>query len=183
MANQTTHSTLLKKITWGLQAGFSYQVGISSAFSIVPEIYFARKGGILKQNNPLTTGKSTVKLYSIELPLLARVHVDRLYLNAGPYTGYMLSGRIKTEGSVSAPEKLTRLRFGNSGDNFKRWDFGVLAGTGYNFTTRQKILTSDARYGFGLINISKDVQRYNRMLNISLVVSKIPKKKNFDKQG
>lgn len=179
-SNNTLQS--YKKNYLGLQAGFSYQVGISSAFSIVPEIYFARKGGILKQNNPLTTGKSTVKLYSIELPLLARVHFDRLYLNAGPYTGYMLSGRIKTEGSVSAPEKSTRLRFGNSGDIFKRWDFGVLAGAGYNFTTRKKILTLDARYGCGLINISKDVQRYNRMLNTSLVVSKIPKKKNFDKQ-
>jgi hypothetical protein len=73
----------------GLQAGFSYQAGITSAFSIVPEIYFAKKGGILKSNNPLTTNKSTVRLYSIEMPLLARVHVNKLYLNAGPYTGYV----------------------------------------------------------------------------------------------
>lgn len=179
-SNSTLQS--YKKNYQGLQAGFSYQVGISSAFSIVPEIYFARKGGILKENNPLTAGKSTVKLYSIEMPLLARVHCDKLYINAGPYTGYMLSGRIKTEGSGSAPEKSTKLRFGNSANDFNRWDFGVLAGAGYNFNTRKKILTLDARYGYGLINISKDVQRYNRMLNISLVVSKIPKRNSLGKQ-
>lgn len=172
-----------KKNYQGLQAGFSYQVGVTSAFSIVPEIYFARKGGILKDNNPLTVNKSTVKLYSIEMPLLARVDVNKLYLNAGPYTGYMLSGRIKTEGTSVSPAKTTKLSFGSSGNDFKRWDFGVLAGAGYNFTTKKKILTLDARYGYGLVNISKDVQRYNRMLNISLVVSKIAKKKNLDNKA
>jgi hypothetical protein len=98
-------------------------------------------------------------------------------------TQVTLSGRIKTEGSNAVPAKTTKLNFRNSGHDFKRWDFGVLAGAGYNFTTSKKILTLDARYGYGLINISKDVQRYNRMLNISLVVSKIPKKKSFDRQG
>lgn len=180
-SNSTLQS--YKKNYQGLQAGFSYQVGIRSAFSLVPEIYFARKGGILKDKNPLAAGKSTVKLYSIEMPLLARVHCDKLYLNAGPYIGYMLSGRIKTEGSSTVPGKSTRLSFGNSGNDFRRWDFGVLAGAGYNFTTRRKIATLDVRYGYGLINISKDVQRYNRMLNISLVVSKIPKKNSLGKQG
>jgi len=180
-SNSTLQS--YKKNYRGLQAGFSYQVGISSAFSIVPEIYFARKGGILKGDNPLTIGKSTVKLYSIEMPLLARVHYNKLYLNAGPYIGYMLNGRIKNEESGTVPGKSTKLTFGNSVSDFKRWDFGVLAGAGYNFTIKKKILTLDARYGYGLINISKDVQRYNRMLNISLVVSKIPRKKSLDKQG
>lgn len=178
-SNSTLQS--YKKNYQGLQAGFSYQAGINSVFSIVPEIYFARKGGILK-DNPLTDGKSTVKLYSIEMPLLARVHCDKLYLNAGPYIGYMLGGRIKTEGSGSAAEKSIKLTFGNSSNDFRRWDFGVLAGAGYNFTTRKKILTLDARYGYGLTNISKDVQRYNRRLNISLVISKIPKKRSLDKQ-
>jgi hypothetical protein len=42
-----------KKNYQGLQAGFSYQAGITSMFSIVPELYFAMKGGTLKENNPL----------------------------------------------------------------------------------------------------------------------------------
>ena len=174
-SNNTLQS--YKKNYQGLQAGFSYQAGISSSFSIVPEMYLAVKGGMLKEGNPITAGKSTVKLYSIEMPLLARMHCDKLYLNAGPYTGYMLSGRIKTEGLATMPGKSTRLRFGNSGGDFKRWDFGVLVGAGYNFTSGKNILTLDVRYGYGLINISKDVQRYNRMLNISLVTSKIQKKR------
>lgn len=179
-----SNSTLqpYKKNYEGLQAGFSYQAGITSTFSIVPEIYFARKGAILKETNPLTMAKSTIKLYSIEMPVLARVHFNKLYLNAGPYGGYILSGRLKTEGTATTVGKSTKLTFKNSANDFKRWDFGVLAGAGYNFTTKRKILTLDARYGYGLTNMSKDVQRYNRVLNISLSVSKLSNKTAKHKQ-
>ena len=152
-------------------------------FSVVPEIYFAMKGGSLKENNPLTVSKSTLRLYSVEMPVLARLHFNKLYLNAGPYVGYNFSGRMKTEGSGTVPETSTKVSFGNSSSDFKRWDFGVLAGAGYNFNIGRTPFTLDARYGYGLTNISKDVERYNRMLVISLVVSKPHKKKGAGKQG
>lgn len=63
-----------KKDYRGFQAGISYQAGITPHFSIVPELYFAMKGGILQKNNPLTGGKSTLRINSLELPVLARVH-------------------------------------------------------------------------------------------------------------
>ena len=172
-----------KKNLRGLQAGVTYQAGISQMFSVVPELYFAMKGGSLKENNPLTISKSTLRLYSIEMPVLARLHCNKLYLNAGPYVGYNFGGRMKTRGSGTVPETSTKVSFGNSSNDFKRWDFGVLAGVGYNFNIGRTPFTLDARYGYGLTNISKDVERYNRMLNISLVVSRAHKKKGDDKQG
>lgn len=172
-----------KKDFKGLQFGVSYQAGISPAFSVVPELYFAMKGGILKENNPLTVNKSTLRLYTIEMPVLARLHLNKLYLNAGPYVDYTLSGRIKTAGSEALPETSTKISFGNAIDDFKRWDFGVQAGAGYNFNIKRTNFTLDARYGYGLVNISKDIERYNRMLNISLVVSKPQKSKKAEKQG
>lgn len=161
-----------KKDYKGLQVGFSYQAGVTSKFSIVPEIYFAIKGGTLKNNNELTNVKSTVRLYSIELPVLARLHLGRFYANVGPYVGYTLGGRLKQEGNTSSPASKTAISFGASPGDFKRWDAGLQAGIGCNFKTSKKLITLDARYGYGLLNLSTLTERYNRMLNISFVISK-----------
>ena len=50
-----------KRTSNGIQAGASFQAGITNRFSLVSEFYFIRKGGKLKMNNPLTTNES--KLY------------------------------------------------------------------------------------------------------------------------
>ena len=171
-----------KKFT-GLQIGFAYQAGISPMFSLVPELYFAIKGGVLKEINPLTTNKLTLRIYSIEMPVLARFHFNKLYLNAGPYTAYALGGRMKTEGSEITPATSTKISFGNAANAFRRWDAGVQAGAGYNFNLKRSVLTLDVRYGYGLVNISRDIERYNRMLNISLVLSKTGKRVTKEKQG
>lgn len=172
-----------KKNYQGLQAGFSYQAGITSSFSIVPELYFAMKGATLKTNNPITVNKSTVRTYSLELPVLARFHINRLHINAGPYTAYNLGGRVKTEGSASIPGTSTKIHFGNNGTDFKRWDLGFQAGAGYDFKLKQSTLSLDVRYGYGLVNISNNVERYNRMLNISLQMSRAAVKAKKQKQG
>ncbi len=161
-----------KKDYRGLQAGFSYQAGITPMFSLVPEIYFAVKGGTLSVNNPITQGKSTLRLNSLELPVLARFHIRNIYLNAGPYAGYNVGGRMKIESTNTSTESSSKLSFGNGADQIKRLDFGFQAGAGYNFNVKHSILTLDVRYGYGFVNISQDIERYNRMLKISVQVSK-----------
>lgn len=165
-----------KKNYQGLQAGFSYQAGITPMFSLVPEIYFAMKGGTLNTGNSVTVSKSTLKLYSVEMPVLARLHINKLYLNAGPYASYHIGGRLKTDPANSVPATSSKLSFGNDAGDFKRWDAGLQVGAGYNFSMKRSILTLDVRYGYGLVNASPDVQRYNRMLNISLQVTKLKTK-------
>jgi opacity protein-like surface antigen len=172
-----------KKNYQGFQAGFSYQAGITPMFSVVPEIYFAMKGGTLKESNPLTGAKSTLRINSLEMPVLARLHIKKLYVNAGPYAGYNVGGRIKVNGTNSTAETITKLSFGSSSADFKRWDFGFQAGAGYNFNLKQSILTLDVRYGYGLVNISQNVDRYNRMLNISVQGSRPNKTTSKQKRG
>lgn len=169
-----------KKNYRGLQAGVSYQAGISQLFSVVPELYFATKGGVLKENNPATTGKSTLRLSTIEMPVLGRFHSNRLYLNAGPYIAYTLGGRIKTDASQGLPEKSTPIAFGNAAGDFARWDWGTQAGLGYHFNMKKTTLTLDLRYSYGLHAISTDKERYNRVFSISLILSG-PGKKRTDK--
>lgn len=154
-----------KKAVLGAQAGLSFQAGITPRFSLVSELYFIMKGGELQENNPLTSGSSTLRLYTMELPVLARFHFGRYYLNAGPSLAYNFSGTRKTEGVSSA------IAFNNSGDGFKRLDAGIQFGGGYRFKIRQRSAALDVRYSYGLTSISNSQEMYNRYLNVSLHIS------------
>jgi Outer membrane protein beta-barrel domain len=155
-----------KKTANGIQAGASFQAGITPGFSIVSELYFMRKGGKLKANNPLTTSESSLRLNTIELPLLARFHFGKFYVNAGPSIAYTISGDKKIE-DVS-----TKLSFTNSTEGFKRFDAGVQMGGGVEFPFKQRRIALDMRYNYGLTNVSYNKEIYNRSVMISVHFSK-----------
>lgn len=155
-----------KKIVMGGQVGASFQAGITPDFSLVSELYFIMKGDKLSQNNPLTGAKSVIRFYSLEFPVLARVHIGKLYMNAGPSVAYNLYGTRKT-GSTTRD-----LSFNNSIEGFKRLDAGVQFGAGYRFKLKKGAVALDIRYTYGLTNVSSGQEMYNRYLNISLHLSK-----------
>ena len=155
-----------KKSNNGIQAGASFQAGITPVFSLVSELYFMRKGGKLKANNPLTNDETSLRLNTIELPILARFHFGKFYVNAGPSVAYNLSGNKKIE-DVS-----TKLSFTNSTEGFKRFDAGVQMGGGVEFPFKQRRIALDIRYNYGLTNISYDKEMYNRTVMISVHFSK-----------
>lgn len=162
-----------KKSNNGIQAGVSFQAGITPAFSLVSELYFIRKGGKLKANNPLTTTESTLHLNTIELPVLARFHFGKFYINAGPSIAYNFSGTRKIE-DVS-----TKLSFANSIEGFKRFDAGVQMGGGIEFPFKQRRIAVDIRYNYGLTNITYGSDMYNRGVMISVHFSKAWKTNPF----
>lgn len=151
-----------KKSVLSPQLGVSMQAGITSHFSLAPELYFMMKGGKLESNNPLTISKSTLRFYTVELPLLARFHYNKFYVNAGPSIAYNLYGTNKVEGTTSD------LSFNDSSNGFKRWEAGMQFGGGYNFRIKQKQVALDLRYNYGLTNISNANEMYNRSFILSL---------------
>jgi Outer membrane protein beta-barrel domain len=155
-----------KKSVLGGQVGVSFQAGITPTVSLVTELYFLMKGGALKSNNPLTNSSYNIRLYTLELPVLARVHVGKFHLNAGPSIAYNMYGTQKFVSSTSD------LSFGDSGESFKRWEAGVQMGGGYMFHTKKKAVRLDVRYNYGLTNVSDDQEMYNRSLIFSLHFSK-----------
>lgn len=159
-----------KKSANGIQAGASFQAGITHGFSLVSELYYIRKGGKLKADNPLTGGASTLRINTLELPVLARFHFGKCYLNAGPSLAYNLSGSRKTE------DQSVKLSFSNSNEGFKRLDAGIQMGGGFEFPLREKRIALDIRYVYGLTNISRSEEIYNRALIISVHFSKAWKK-------
>jgi hypothetical protein len=155
-----------KKSILGGQLGISFQAGITPSFSLVPELYFLMKGGELKANNLLTTSNTTIRLYTLELPVLARVHFGRFHLNAGPSVAYNIYGSQKNVNSTSD------LAFDNSAESFKRWEASVQMGGGYTFHTKKKAIRLDIRYNYGLTNIATSGEMYNRSLIVALHFAK-----------
>lgn len=155
-----------KKSVNGIQAGASFQAGITPVFSLVSELYFMRKGGKLKTNNPLTSSESSLRLNTIELPVLARFHFGKFYMNAGPSIAYNLSGSSKIK------DASTKLSFSNSSEGFKRLDAGVQMGGGVEFPFKQRRIALDIRYNYGLTNIAYDKEIHNRAVMISVHFSK-----------
>ena len=155
-----------KKSILGLQAGLSFQAGITPKFSLVSELYFMMKGGKLKANNPAANNVTTLRFYTLELPVLARFHIGRLYVNAGPSIAYNLGGTNKIEHFRKA------VAFNNSNEGFKHLDAGIQMGGGYELPLKQKRVAIDFRYNHGLTNISYGKEIYNRSFIISVHISK-----------
>lgn len=155
-----------KKAVLGAQVGVSMQAGITPHFSVVSEFYFFMKGAELGVNNPFNGNNNTIRLYTFELPVLARVHLGRFHFNAGPAIAYNFYGTQKIESNTSD------LTFGDVSGGFKRWEASVQMGGGYRFQTKRKSILLDVRYNDGLTNISFDREIYNQSLIISLHISK-----------
>ncbi len=108
------------------------------------------KGGKLQENKLQNINKTTIRLYTIEFPVLARFDFGRLYMNAGPSIAYNFSGTMKIDDVSKA------LSFNSSTKGFNRWDAGIQMGGGYRFKIKQKPVALDIRYTHGLTNISYD---------------------------
>jgi hypothetical protein len=150
-----------KKSIFSPQVGVSMHVRIAPRVTLVQELYFITKGGRLESNNPLTASKTALRLYAMELPVLARFHVGKFHVNGGPSIAYNFYGTQKSE------DKTSDVSFKNSGEGYKRWEAGIQFGGGYTFRVKQKSVAVDLRYNYGLTNISKTTEMYNRSLVIS----------------
>ncbi|MEP7323418.1 MAG: porin family protein [Saprospiraceae bacterium] len=158
--------TDFKKSAQGIQAGVSLQTEIASHLSLVPELSFIMRGGKLKVNNPYVQDAYTLRFYSIEIPVLVRLHLGKFHVNAGPALAYNFAGNQKLDGST------TKLSFDNAIGGFKRLDAGIQIGGGLTFKIKQKRAMLDIRYCYGLTNVSYDKEIYNRSLLIRLNISK-----------
>ncbi len=165
-----------KKPARGIQAGVSFQAGISSSFSLVTELYYVRKGGKLKDHNPLTGGEASLRLQTVELPVLARWHVGHFYVNAGPSMAYQISGSMKSN------EKSDRISFTKSLGGFRRMDASVHMGGGLEFPLKQRRIALDIRYVYGLTDITYAGEMHNRALMISVHYSRPWKSNPFGKR-
>lgn len=161
-----------KKGYWGLQAGASLQLGVNDYFSVVPELYFVMKGAKLEKNNPLTGQETRIRFNTIDLPVLARLHLCDFYVNAGPVASYNLGGRVKTEANGELSGSKVKMEFGTDDNTYSRWDAGVQFGLGYEFQLKKSRLLLDLRYHYGMVDMGNGTDMYNRYFNMNILLAK-----------
>jgi len=131
----------------GFQTGFVADFGITQNFSIMPELLFTQRGCKYDGVNNRDAGSSTLNY--LQLPINAAYKFDvrmgsKVFVFAGPYFGYGISGTSKDDVTGSS----SSIKFG-SGYNTKPFDFGINVGVGYEY---EKVFIK-LQYNQGISNI------------------------------
>jgi len=157
-----------------------FQIGIITEYALLdflflqPGISFSRQGMKTEMSISKNSANFTWDLNYIQVPINIQIrnNSSKLYLQAGPYFGYGISGKLKVKAvsggtTDSATEKITFGGKGTKVTDFNAFDFGVGVGTGFRFGNLQTGL--EINYGFVNITTSKDVTMKN--LGLALTVA------------
>ena len=119
-------------------------------FGLQPELQYSRQG--------FNTGKTAITFNYIALPVMVKVYVARfLYLEAGPFFGYLFSVSPETAVISDIKINLTDLKGG--------MDVGAAAGAGCDFKNG---MTVGARFHYGLSDMAGNLLWKNYYVAVSL---------------
>jgi len=143
--------------------GILYQANILGPLSIQPELQYSVQGSDLKG---AFTDYET-KLHYFTVPVLAKVTVGPIFVEAGPQFGYLVSanqdGKVQVVSTVSSTNGTPTPNYAQvdreATDQYKRADFSLAAGAGLKFGS----LSLGGRYVAGLndINDAKNLSGIN----------------------
>ena len=127
----------------GFQGGLFVDVGITGNFSIIPELLFSQRGAMQwfeDEDNSDNYLKYYITLNYLQVPvnLAYKVNMGRsskLFLFAGPYVGYALSGNREMELKLDGEKESfkEKMEIGSEVDQCKALDYGINIGTGIQF--------------------------------------------------
>ena len=140
-------------------------VHANDRFAAQIEALFSPKGG--KLTSGLTDATLTLKLDYVEIPILGRLTAARtttrsFFLFAGP------SAAIRTGAKLENSSTQGGFAYGTSDDvseEFKRFDFALIAGAGMDFG---EWLVIDGRYSWGLTDINRSEDLTSKVQNRAL---------------
>ena len=143
----------------GVVAGGFVRFRVLSWVELQPEVLYSVKGGKREDFGV----KSAVLIDYLEVPVLARVPLggSKYFAVAGPYTGFRMRARTRTEFAGSTEEI-------DIGDSIERLDFGLAVGGGVEFGA----IVLDGRYSFSLSDIDKEAiegsSAKNRVVSVTV---------------
>lgn len=141
----------------GFTGGVSFIIPLGgNLLALQPEVIYTRKGSE-RTYTLLGEEYSNKLMYNyIDVPLLLRVSLGNtygeslgIYLNGGPYLGFVLSGKSENETPLGTTE--TEFTFDDE-DNQSRLDYGFALGGGLTFGN----LFFETRYNLGVNNLLDD---------------------------
>jgi hypothetical protein len=181
--------------------GIFAEFPLASQFSLVAELNYASQGGkrdglqLITSLPPGLPLPPDTDLYAdfrnetildyVELPVLVRVTFEsavRIFLNAGPYVGYLVRARAVTSGSSliyldeagTMPIVETPVSFDAETDvmdSLKRWNAGVMGGGGFKYGLGPGDIILEARFQYGLVTIQRDVATSGNSKTGAVVIS------------
>ena len=117
------------KMTTGFHVGVDQEIAVAPDFYFAPGLQFSTKGA--KDKGEVLD--VTTKLSYLEVPLnlvyKPTLGNGNLIVNFGPYLGYGIGGKIKSE--VAGTEVNTDVKWGSDKGEFKPFDMGANIGFGY----------------------------------------------------
>ena len=142
---------------------------VAPQFSIQPGISLQGKGEKYKADGDNFDGSATTNVMAIEIPVNAVYYIPAgysgsVFLGAGPYVGYSLSGKTKLKGDFSdvSGEAEYDVDFTGDDKDQKPFDFGVNFLAGYKLSNGFLV---NAGYGLGLSNLSPSEGSDNKFSN------------------
>lgn len=138
----------------GYHFGVTAEYALNEALSVEPALLLSTKGFKMSESYSGDEYTTKANLNYLEIPINGIYKMDfggtKLYVNAGPYLGFALSGKSKTT-ATGEPDETTTIKIG-SGTNkdIKGLDFGANIGAGVEFG----VITFGLQYGIGLANLT-----------------------------
>ncbi|MBX0292632.1 PorT family protein [Hymenobacter sp. HSC-4F20] len=120
-------------------AGIFYEADLIGPISIQPELLYSLQGSSFKD----ALGNYNAKLHYLNLPVLAKVTVGPVFVEAGPQFGFLLSKDASGDLSVSSSGT-------GPYSSYKRGDLSLCAGAGLKLSN----LLIGARFNAGVNDIN-----------------------------
>lgn len=162
----------------GVRAGVSFNLGIGEQLAIQPGIFYSQKGGKFDRDVAGAKYNDEFRVNYIEVPVNVVYHTNNnqtgFFLFAGPHIAVCINGKYKNSGYTNGPITIAAenrdLNVGGdeAKDDFKRLDYGVQGGAGYQ--TAMGLLFR-AQYIHGLHNVSATNVADNRFQNRSIALT------------
>jgi len=159
----------------GFFGGIYASVPVGNTIFIEPGLYYSQKGYDINGQLNLkgmdflgANAKAKLQMQYIDIPVLIKANMGGLQLFAGPQFSYLSKADLHTTAGALGINVLNSTMDATS--QFNRWDAGITAGIGYQFTNGMNLVAS-YDYGLSKIDAGKSTSTYNRAIKLGLGIS------------
>jgi len=132
-----------KSMRFGFQLGVAYEYPLGENLAVMPGIFYATAGNVLKYEG----GKSTTSMSGLIIPIDIKYSFNGPFIAAGPYLGLILSAKdVPSEGEST-----------DFMDNVNKFHFGLSLGAGYETNLGAMGFMIKLSYQLGLSKLNKAV--------------------------
>ncbi|ULQ53662.1 porin family protein [Flavihumibacter fluvii] len=157
----------------GFHAGGFIQIPLSGKLVLEPALLYSSKGYTLKGKTDFALldklgigAKAELQSHYIDLPVMLKATIGSGFqVFAGPRVSYLANAGLKAQARILGINLLNQKW--EVTDQFNRWDAGIKAGLGYQFS---KGLNLSVAYDYGLskIDAAQSVDARNQVVSLSV---------------